>query len=81
MPDNNSNCRFSFFDSTKTYITSRHWTTANDSEKLTITYGADGNITTLTLTDPTFFDDVAYIRFCCNYLGADSIVTVNEPIE
>lgn len=81
MPDNDSNCRVSFFNSAKTYIANTHWTTVNDSEKLTITYGADGNITTLTLTDHPIFDNAAYIRFCCNYLGADSIVTVNEPIE
>jgi predicted MPP superfamily phosphohydrolase len=84
MPDNNTNCRFSFFDSTKTFCKDCHWTTESDTDKIAITYGADGNIATLTITNKTFFESrggVAYVRFCCNYLGADSIVTVNEPIE
>ncbi len=77
--------RFAAYDSSKAFITDhQHDTTANKIVKVgTPTYGSDGNMTSLQITG-NYWDekyDVKYIRFCCSYLGEDSIVTVNEPIE
>ena len=52
----------------KTTITAGSW----------FTYGADGNIDYFTVDSSQ--SQCAYIRFCCGYIGADSVVTVNEPI-
>lgn len=43
-------------------------------------YGADGNISIITLTS-TNFEIGGFIRLCCGYLGEDSIITSNEPID
>lgn len=45
------------------------------------TYGDDGNISMIRLNVSGNNQNTAFVRFCCSYLGEDSIVTVNEPIE
>lgn len=74
--------RFAFYDSNKTYLSGRqHNTTSSQlGSHTTPIYGTDGNMTTLNI-DGSYWSDAAYIRFCCSYLGEDSIVTVNEPIN
>lgn len=44
------------------------------------TYGDDGNITEIRVNVSGDNQDTAFVRFCCSYLGEDSIITVNEPI-
>lgn len=45
------------------------------------TYGDDGNMESITMNVSGNNATMAYARFCCGYLGDDSVVTVNEPIE
>lgn len=81
MQTGNSNHRLSFFDANKTHLgTINTTTTAYNGWH----YGSDGNIDVLTLGTIGAVNDnsaTAYIRLCCGYLGVDSIITVNEPIE
>ena len=79
LPDNNKNCRFSAYNSSKTFLDNHHWNTENDGTHILITYGDDGNISELKITDNEYMKNVAFIRFCCIGLGEDSIVT-KEPI-
>jgi hypothetical protein len=74
--------RFAAYDANKTYITSRqHNTTASQISSIgTPVYGADGNMIALTITN-NYWSGINYVRFCCSYLGEDSIVTVNEPLN
>ena len=83
LQDNQGNHRFSYYDSSKTFITNGHFSTSNDSTAhIIITYGSDGNIVSLTIpSTSTYAQKMGYIRFCCGGLGATSIVTVNDPIE
>ena len=83
LQDNQSNHRFTYYNSSKTYVTNAHWSTTNDnSVNIVITYGSDGNIATMTIpTSSSYGQQVGFIRFCCGGLDATSIVTVNEPIE
>ena len=39
--------------------------------------------TIVQLTIPNWFNDgnVKYLRICCDYLGSDSVITLDEPIE
>ena len=77
-----SNHRFAAYDSSKTFLTNhQHNTTASNISSIgTPVYGTDGNMTSLSITG-SYWSSVQYIRFCCSYLGEDSIVTVNEPLE
>lgn len=68
--------RVAWYDSNKTYLT-MHKT--NNTAFTGFTYGADGNIATLKV--PANVTGLAFIRFCGSYIGEDSIVTVNQPIE
>lgn len=77
MQTNQDAHRLVFFDSDKNYL---------NIVKTTVTaysgfvYGTDGNISSIRLT-PSSNTGTAYIRLCCSYLGEDSVITVNEPIE
>lgn len=53
----------------------------NNANYTGFTYGDDGNISTIIIKLSGNNSNTAYVRFCCGYLGNDSIVTVNEPIE
>ena len=44
------------------------------------TYGEDGSIRTIRVNVSGNNQNTAFIRFCCGYLGEDSVVTVNEVI-
>lgn len=44
-------------------------------------YGNDGNIEKISLPAAQIPDGGGFIRFCCSYIGEDSVVTVNEQIE
>ena len=69
--------RLAFYDSSKTYLaiiktTSTAYTGWN--------YGEDGNISSIGIRASGNNQNTAFVRFCCGYIGDDSIVTVNEPI-
>ena len=68
--------RVALYDGTKTYITTVKTTVTGNP----FTYGDDGNISQLMFTGESYPDGL-YIRICCGYLGDDSIITANEPIE
>jgi len=68
--------RVALYDGTKTYITTVKTTVTGNP----FTYGDDGNITQLMFTGASYPDGL-YIRICCGYLGDDSVITANEPIE
>ena len=53
----------------------------NNANYTGFTYGADGNISRIGIVLSGNNQNTAFIRFCCSYLGPDSIITVNEPIE
>lgn len=70
--------RLCWYDANKTYIgTVKTNVTAYSGWH----YGSDGNIDVLTIGKSGDNSATAYIRLCCGYLGVDSIITVNEPIE
>lgn len=77
-----SNHRFAFYDSTKTMIANMQFNTTNlaASSYFDEVYGDDGNMTQLTVNHNQL-SGVAYMRFCCGYIGEDSVVTINEVIE
>lgn len=56
-------------------------TKTNNSGFTGFTWGADGNISSVKIPTGNDWGNTAFIRFCCSYIGDDSIVTVNEPIE
>lgn len=74
--------RFLFYDAEKSYLPGRaHNTTSGQlGTATTPTYDSEGNMTALTI-DSNYWSDAKYVRFCCAYLGEDSIVTVNQPLE
>lgn len=75
--------RFALYDSDKNWCTNCTWATSAEdiANYLDINYGEDGNIESFSLVDSAYIQNknVAYIRFCCGYLGTDSIVA-KEPI-
>lgn len=78
---NNYN-RIAAYDENKNLITNACFSTSNDGGHVIFIVGSDGNICEIeTHAGNQYFSKAAYIRFCCSYLGEDSIVTVNEPIE
>lgn len=68
--------RVALYDETKSYITTVKTTVTGNP----FTYGADGNVSQLMFTGASYPDGL-YIRICCGYLGDDSVITANEPIE
>ena len=78
---NQSNHRVSCYDSSKTHITN---STANTTQMasiaaITMEFDDNGYMTKLIRND-SYGQQAKFIRFCCGYLGEDSIVTVNEEI-
>ena len=76
------NHRFSFYDETKTHITN---STANTQQlaanaAVTMEWDSEGNLTKL-VHNGSYGRQAKFVRFCCGYLGEDSVVTVNEPIR
>lgn len=69
--------RIWFYDSSKASIGG---TKTNNTGFNGFTWDSNEILTTLRIpgANPA---GIAFIRFCCAYLGDDSIVTVNEPIE
>ena len=76
--------RFSCYDENKAVIANSTANTiqlANKGEAyVTMEFDTDGYMTKLTRGD-SYGKQAKYFRFCCGYLGEDSIVTVNESIE
>lgn len=86
MQGGQSNHRFSLYTSEKTYITNGHFdttqfkTTSGGNGMVTITFGSDGNVEKVKIESHSYTNNMGYLRFCCGYLGSDSIVTKNEEI-
>ena len=76
-----SNHRFCFYGSDKVMLENHQFNTSNPTGNITVTYGDDGNLSSLYIAKGDYMADTAYIRFCCGGLDATSIVAVNEPIE
>lgn len=69
--------RLSFYDADKAHLaTIKTSTTAYAGWN----YGEDGDIAYIGINVSGSNQSTAYIRLCCGYLGADSVITVNEPI-
>ena len=69
--------RLSFYDADKAHlVTIKTSTTAYAGWN----YGEDGDIAYIGINVSGSNQSTAYIRLCCGYLGADSVITVNEPI-
>lgn len=75
----NGYLRVAMYDSSKKYLSSRQYSPTTNAEYFT--FGSDGNINTFTIAAGSYHANVAYVRICGPYMGADSIITVNEPIE
>ena len=81
IPNNDQYQRFAFYDSSKTFLSGRLYSPNTGSNNNVVwTSDESGNVISVTIQD-AYMNSVAYVRFCCSYLGADSVVTVNEPIE
>lgn len=77
MQTGQSNHRLTIYNADKTYksVTNTTQTTG------WFVYGADGNVEQITVNYVQIPDGGGWIRICCAYLGEDSIITLNEPIE
>ena len=78
MTNNQSNHRLCIYNADKTFA-GHQWNTTVQGNPFN-TYGEDGNISIIHIP-PNKFSEGSYIRLCCGYLGPDSIITSNEPIE
>jgi hypothetical protein len=69
--------RICFYDTNKSYLSG---TKTNNTGFTGFTWDGNNKLTSLRVPgkNPS---GVAFIRFCCSYIGEDSVVTVNEPIE
>ena len=83
MTHGQSNHRISLYNASKTHIADGtfNMTASQAPSKFTMTYDGSNNVTSITMTASPYCNDMAFFRFCCGYLGPDSIVTVNEEIE
>ena len=74
-----------FFDASFTraaYDDVFNWRGPNALGDFSPTYDSDGNVTEFTLFASKITNkNVKYIAICCSYIGDDSIITINEPIE
>jgi len=78
----NSYNRIAFYDSSKSYLSSRQFSPANAANaNITFNLDADGYVESAVVGDVFYMADVAYARICCPYFGEDSVITVNEVIE
>lgn len=75
-----SNQRISFYAADFTHMAQTNGTAAG--ELLAAVFGSDGNMSQFTVQGFDSYDltDVAYFRLCGTYIGADSVITVNEAI-
>ena len=78
MTNNQDGHRLCTYKADKTNITTYKTTIQGNPF---MEYGSDGNISVIALPANVISTDVVYIRLCCGYLGEDSIITANEPIE
>jgi hypothetical protein len=79
---NQSNHRIALYDETKTFIANSQ---ANTTQLATISgvtmvWNDNGNLSEFKRND-SYGLKAKFFRFCSGYLGADSVVTVNQPIE
>lgn len=82
LQNGNNYHRFAAYDADKNFIASSQFSTSNTQTHLVFTFGEDGKIDSIAIAaNSSYYKNAAYIRFCCSYLGGDSVVTVNEPIE
>lgn len=76
------NTRFAFYDENMNFLALVKTTNTNYTG---FTWDDNGNLLSIQLNNRCAGDGnnekIAYVRFCCGYLGEDSIVTVNEEIE
>ena len=81
----NSNHGIAFFDSSFARVTmdgTFNWRSPAGLGAYSPVYDSDGNITEFTFaTGDITNTNVAYIAICAGYIGDDSIITINEPIE
>ena len=73
------NSRLCLYDGDKVCLATIKATASDSHDTWFPEIDADGNITRIYMTN--YKPTMAYIRLCCSYLGTDSIITVNEPIE
>lgn len=78
----NDNTRIAFYDKDMNFLALTKTTNTNYTG---FTWDDNSNLTSISLKNRCAGDGnnekIAYVRFCCDYIGADSIVTVNEVIE
>lgn len=76
------NCRFYFYDADKAYLGGSK---TNNTGYNGFVWDDNSNLVSIRLANRCAGDGnnekIAYMRFCCDYLGNNSIVTRNEPIE
>lgn len=79
---NQSNHRIAFYDETKTLVPSSQANTTQLAamSSVTMIWGDNGNLSEFKRND-IYGRKAKFFRFCSGYLGTDSIVTVEEPIE
>jgi len=88
-----SNFRLAFYDANKEFIvlqTASGWESEDNGEAINLyTTNTDGYVDSIDVSGYTFYlhanssylKDVAYFRICAPGIDAESIITVNEPIE
>lgn len=69
--------RIAFYDADKSYL---GLVKTNNTGFTGFTWN-DDNVLSSLLVPAANPANVAFVRFCCGYLGEDSVVTVNEPLE
>ena len=82
MTNGNGNHRMSLYDANKAHIANGTSSMASGQmpAMYAITYDSANNVTSITLSH-SYCNNMGFFRFCCGYLGPDSIVTINEVIE
>lgn len=82
LQQNQSNHRTSFYTADKQHVANSTSNTTQSASQAgwDFVVDASGNITQMTMNN-SYAKQATYLRFCCGYLGPDSIVTKNEPIE
>lgn len=82
FPNNDNYQRIAAYDANKTFVTGAQHSTANDQDHAIFTFGDDGNIDKISFNpSSSYYKKAVYIRFCCSYIGEDSVVAINEPVE
>lgn len=78
--DTAANQRIALYDADKTFIAVSG---ATATAQLLKQYDSDGNLVRFQVAniDSTDMSGAAYFRICGSYIGADSVITVNEVIE